>query len=66
MPISKGFRKELLWPALLIQPLLEDTAFFNTPNSEDIHGQLLVTSSAKGSGDTLPVLLTHGIFLHAT
>lgn len=66
MPISKGFRKGLLCPALLIQPPLEDTAFLNTPNSEVIHGQLLVTPSAKGSGDTLPILLTHGIFLHAT
>lgn len=65
-PISKCFRKGLFWPALLILPLLKDTAFLNMPNNEDIHGQLIVTPSAKGSGDTLPILLTHGIFLHAT
>lgn len=49
-PISKCFRKGLFRPALLILPLLEDTAFLNMPNSEDIHGQLIVTPSARGLG----------------
>lgn len=32
----------------------------------DIQGQLIVTSLGKVLGDTLPIFLIHGTFLHAT